>query len=100
MIKKCIKYLIIFILIVFLFLFNFGGLIYKNKITKKKELTEEQIKKFEQDIKDGKQIDIDEYVVKENNYQNRVTKYNSDISHMIEKIFRKLFEHFIKKIDI
>ena len=100
MIKKCIKYLIIFIFLVFLFLFNLGSFIYKNKITEKKELTEEQIKKFEADIKAGIEIDINDYVVKDTNYQNKITEINSNISHMIEKTFRKLFEYFIKKIDI
>ena len=100
MIKKIFKYTFIGLFILFVFFFNLGGLIFKNKITEKKELTEEQIVKFEQDIKDGKEIDVNKYLVKEKNYQNKITEINSNISHVIEKVFKKLFEHFIKNIDI
>lgn len=99
MIKKIIKYFTILLLIVFLFFYNMGEFIYKNKITEKKELTEEQIIKFEKDIKEGKEIDINDYVVKETNYQNKITEINSSISHTLEKVFKKLFKHFLKNID-
>jgi hypothetical protein len=99
MIKKVIKYFIVLILLIFLFIYNFGEMMYKSDLTIKKELTEEQIKKFESDIKDGKEININNYIVKENNYSNSVTEINSNISHFIEKTFRKLFKYFIKNID-
>lgn len=99
MFKKGIKYFIILIFLIFLFLFNFGDMMYKSDLTLKKELTEEQIKKFEKDIKDGKEININNYIVKENNYTNGITEINSNISHFIEKTFRKLFKYFIKNID-
>ncbi len=35
----------------------------------KKELTEEQIKKFEKDINDGKEIDIESYLEPVQNYE-------------------------------
>ena len=56
---------------------------YKTRISKVKTLTEEQIKVFEQDIKAGKEIDINDYVI------NRVD-YTNDLSNKIYKISLKL----------
>ena len=100
MIKKIINIIFVILFVVFLFLFTFGDYIYKNKVTTRKELTEEQIKKFEDDIKAGIELDLNKYLIKDNNYQNKITEINSNISHVIEKLFKKLFEHFLKNIDI
>ena len=100
MIKKIIKYSSILICLVFLFFFYFGKNIYKYKLTEKKELTEAQIEKFENDIKNGIEIDINEYVIKDKNYDNEITKLNTKISHMIDKGFKKIFEYFIKNIRV
>lgn len=76
--------------IFFLFLLSFIVLLvleetgyYKTRTSKAKTLTEEQIKIFEQDIKAGKEIDINDYVI------NRVD-YTSDLSNNIYKISLKL----------
>ena len=45
-------------------------------------LTEEQIKKFEQDVKDGKEIDIENYVTDVNkNYQTKLSQTGLNISN-------------------
>ena len=98
--KKILKYGIILFFSFFLFIYNFGQYFYKSDITIKKELTEKEIKKFEEDIKNGKEIDVSNYVVKKKNYNNKITTFNSNISHFIEKSFRKLFKYFIKNIDV
>ena len=52
---------------------------------KKMILTEEKIKEFEQDVKDGKEIDIKEYVTNDiPNYENNVSKLGSLISLQLE----------------
>ena len=51
----------------------------------KKVLTEEKIKQFEQDIANGKNIDINNYVVtNEQNYESKLSKAGDKISKKIE----------------
>ena len=98
--KKIIKYSLIGLFAIFLILYFFGSNIYQNWTTEKKILTEEQIMKFEQDIKDGKEIDMDEYIVKEKSYDNTVTNINAKISNIIEESFKKIFKYLLKNIDV
>ncbi|MBR1385635.1 MAG: hypothetical protein IJ568_02260 [Bacilli bacterium] len=100
MTKKISKVLMASLLIVFVIMYYFGGNIYDYKIIEKKNLTEEQIKKFEIDVKEGKEIDIEEYVVKDRNYSNKVTRLNTKISNIIETGFKKIFEYFLKNVNI
>lgn len=52
----------------------------------KKILTEEKIKQFEEDVANGKNIDINDYVViKEQNYETKLSKMGDKISTRIEK---------------
>ncbi len=81
-------------------MFYFGKNIYKYKLTEKKELTEKQIEKFENDIKNGIEIDIDEYIVKDKDYSNKITKTNKKISNTISRFFKKIFEYFLRNINI
>lgn len=47
-------------------------------------LTSEKIKEFEQDVKDGKNIDIENYVVTEKeDYSNTVSNFGMDVSNSI-----------------
>lgn len=65
MIEKTFKYGCIGLVLLFFFFFFVGDIIYKNRLTTKTILTEEQIKKFEEDVKNGVNIDINDYVVKD-----------------------------------
>ena len=61
---------------------------YETRMSKRTTLTQENIKKFEKDIKDGKAIDIDDYVVDENiDYSNTLTKAGNDLNEVIKKVF-------------
>ncbi len=76
---------------------------YDSSMRKKTEFTNNQIKRFEQDVKDGKQVDINDYLIDENkDYTNNTSKVGYYISSSIEKIlsdsiknigniFKKLF---------
>ena len=77
---------------------------YEYEIHKKVTLTEEKIKQFEQDVKDGKQIDVKDYL-EEPNYQ-----YNNSLSdaalHISEGIgdfvksgIERLFSGIAKMIE-
>ena len=56
---------------------------YEYEQYKKKELTEEQIKKFEQDISEGKEIDIETYLKPTKNYENKISNASLAISDTI-----------------
>lgn len=99
MIKKIVKYLLLIVISIFLILYFFGNNIYQGWITEKKNLTIEQIEKFEKDIENGVEIDLEEYIVKEKNYDNPVTIINSKISNVIEASFKKIFKYLLKNID-
>lgn len=105
--KKKINWLKIALIVLFigyisLFILNKTGY-YEGNMRKKMELTNKQIEKFEKDIKDGKQIDINDYLIdKKDDYTNNTSKVGYYISTSIEKIlndgikgvgsiFKKLF---------
>lgn len=79
---KFVFFLLIFSFFVLLFAEKIGY--YSNKTNKAKALTEEQIKIFEQDIKDGKEINIEEYVI------NKTTNYSTDLSNSLYKVSLEL----------
>ena len=63
-------------------------------------LTEEQIKKFEQDVKDGKEIDIENYVTDVNkNYQTKLSQTGLNISNGLANIVKTGVDGFFKYID-
>ena len=60
---------------------------YKNRNEKAKILTEEQIINFEEDIKNGKKIDIKKYVLYEDkDYSNKISKDVYGVSLKLENI--------------
>ncbi len=59
---------------------------YESKVAKKTALTEESIKKFEQDIKDGNPIDIESYTFENHkDYSNNTTNAAIFIGEKVEK---------------
>lgn len=67
---------------------------------RKTALTNEQIKRFEQDVKDGKQIDVEKYLKEnEKDYSNKVSDFTLATSKKIEQAFHSGLEYFFKKIE-
>ena len=97
--KKILKYLIVILLSLFSILYYFGTTIFQNGLSEKRDLTMEQIAKFEEDVKNGVEIDIKEYVVKDKTYDNLITNINKDISKFIGKGFKKIFKYLLKNIE-
>ena len=59
---------------------------YEAKTRKRTEVTEESIRKFEQDIKDGKEVDVEKYIVDEKkDYSNKTTDMAIYIGDKVEK---------------
>ena len=73
---------------------------YEYQNHQKKDLTEEQIKKFEEDIKSGKEVDINEYIIVDTRkYDNKLSKLASKLSDGISDIVNNGVEYTFKYIS-
>lgn len=72
---------------------------YEYNARKKMTFTKEQIEKFEADVKEGKNIDMQEYLKNtDKNYQNKISKATLSLSENISKITRKGINTIFTKI--
>lgn len=66
---------------------------YDYKLQEKTILTNEQIKKFEEDIKNGKEVDIESYLKEnEKDYSNNITTNITKVSLTTNKYLKKGIE--------
>ena len=90
--NKLFKLFCILTILIFLFCYfiEYSGY-YEYNLQNKKNLTEEQIKQFESDIKDGKEIDLNNYL-KENtiDYSNSLTKTTTEANLKLNNYLKKL----------
>lgn len=95
--NKIIKIILIFIIIFFLSLYfsKYSSDYYEMK----SNLTEEAIKNYEKDLKDGKNIVASNYLPEEKNYNNKVSKMGLGLSHLIENIVDNGFKYMMKYLD-
>lgn len=94
--------LVLFILFLVLYFSSNAGIIdYSSK--NRKELTEKEIMKFEEDIKNGKSIDINNYNKNNNRYSNGlskvVLKVSTNISGIAKDLVSNLFNQMEKSMD-
>ncbi len=76
---------ILFVVYVGLYIANVSGY-YETRLNHKTYLTNEEIKQFEQDIKDGKNISLKQYITKKNiSYNNKISKAGLFFSNCVEK---------------
>lgn len=62
---------------------------YRN--SKKVALTNDQIKQFENDVKNGKNVDLEKYIdVNNKSYQNAISKAGFSLSNTTEKVIQKI----------
>ena len=70
---------------------------YEYQNHKKSTLTEEKIKQFEKDVAEGKEVDINDYVVvEEKNYNNGLSKLTSKLSDGISNLVESGVENTFK----
>ncbi len=90
--NKVFRYAILISFVTFFALYlsqSTGYFEYRN--SKKVALTNEQIEKFEKDVKEGKNIDLEDYIdVNNKSYQNKVSKTGLSISNATEKVIQKI----------
>lgn len=106
--KKRVTSIFKFTIVVLLFLFITlyvsdmnGYFAYSN--FKRNVLTEEGIKKFENDVKNGVAIDIDSYIEEDIDYSNNISRTTLRISNKLGGYIRSgiasFFEHVTKNIE-
>ena len=99
------KFTLAILFIIFLTLF-FSGItgVYEYENKQKMLLTNEQIKKFEEDIKNGVEIDMEKYITNNSkNYQNFFSNLGSTlsntVSNFISSAVSKSFDTLTKFIE-
>lgn len=96
--NKLFKYFILssFVIFTALYISQASGYFeYRN--SKKVALTNEQIKKFESDVKKGKNVDVEKYIkINNRNYENKISKTGLFISKTSEKVIGKVIEETFK----
>lgn len=72
---------------------------YEYSNSKTNALTTEAIERFEKDIKEGKSIKASDYIKKENDYNNKLSKSGLAISNVIEGVFDKVMGFIFNEIN-
>lgn len=95
--KRLIKLIGIILLIFFLALYlsSYNTSYYENKNI----LTEDAIKRFEKDLKEEKKINVNNYIEKEKNYNNKVSTYTLKLSNLIDKCINKSLKLVLKYLE-
>ena len=95
--KRLIKLIGIILLIFFLALYLSS---YNTSYSENKNiLTEDAIKRFEKDLKEGKKINVNNYIEKEKNYNNKVSTYTLKLSNLIDKCINKSLKLVLKYLE-
>ena len=99
--NKSLKSLIIIIIVIFIacyYVSNSGY--YEYTIQKKTIITNERIKEFEQDVKNGNEVDIKDYLDNEDkDYSNKFTDIIYKLSNNGNKLARKCITAIFKKLS-
>lgn len=77
------------IFVIYIGLYIMDSLGYYNIAAKNKVITEEKLQEFESDVKNGKEIDLKEYVRDTTNYKNVYSNIGYSISVGIDNILNK-----------
>ncbi len=72
---------------------------YQYAENKKTILTNDAMKRFEKDIKEGKEINTKDYLVEETNYNNLLSTLGMKVSSLIEKGFNKAMNGLFNELS-
>ena len=99
-IKKSLGFIPIIILFMFVGLYFIYQNGYYDKLTRDKILlTNEQIERFEQDVIDGKDVTLEDYVEEKKDYTTKISKASLKISDKIDNLIDKGIKFIFKKIS-
>lgn len=96
--KTIIKLILITVFLSFLITYVIGmSGYYEYELSNKRIMTEEQMKQFEEDVKNNENIDLGDYVVNTHtDYTNKFTKGVTNASLTINKYLKKSIESVFK----
>lgn len=99
-IESIFKFILLCFIICFLVILFAGKTgYYEKKLRDNSILTEEQIKKFEEDLKNGKNVDISNYVINENkDYTTKLTSDVYSVSLKLEKTIDKIVKFIFNEV--
>ncbi|MBQ6281914.1 MAG: hypothetical protein IJK66_00055 [Bacilli bacterium] len=99
--EKVFRTVMIFLFVIFLTIYFSNSIgYYEYGMHKKIELTNEEIKRFEDDVKNNKEIDVEDYqknTIKD--YSNEISKISLSISNFASKYIKKGINGVFKAID-
>lgn len=72
---------------------------YEYTESKKTTLTKSAMERFEQDIKEGKEIKAENYLEQEKDYNNKASTLGMKVSSLIEKGFNKAMNGLFQEIS-
>ncbi len=94
-----ILFILLFLVVVFIILSSETNY-YEYSNNKKTSITEENIKRFEEDISKGKKIDISNYINEDKkDYSNKVTNLGDNLSNLINKTVNFILKTSFKAIE-
>ena len=98
--ESIFKFILLCFIICFLVILFAGKTgYYEKKLRDNSILTEEQIKKFEEDLKNGKNVDISNYVINENkDYTTKLTSDVYSVSLKVEKTIDKIVKFIFNEV--
>ena len=99
--KKLYKWFVWFLFLSFLVLYFAQKEGYYDEMNNKKNiLTEEKIKQFEEDVKNGVKIDVNNYLVEDKkDYSNKVSRFGLASSNFIAKYFKSGLTKIFNGVD-
>ena len=99
--NKIIKFTILIICFTFIvsyIIYETGY--YEYKLQNRTILTKEQMEKFEQDVNDGKNVDLNDYLVEtEKDYTNNLTNTTIKVSNTVNSYIKKGVELLFKQVN-
>lgn len=99
--EKVLKTIMIFLFVIFLTIYisNNKGY-YEYGLHKRVELTNEEIAKFEEDVKNNKDIDVNEYLKDSTkDYTNEISRISLSFSNFTSKYIKMGINGVLKTID-
>lgn len=91
---RIIKLFCSLVILIFLFSYfiEYSGY-YEYNLHSKKNLTEEEIKRFENDIKEGKDIDLNSYLIENTiDYSNSLTRTTSNVNIRLNDYLKSIIK--------
>ena len=91
--ENTFKIIFIFLFVIFLTMYiSVGSNYYEYELHKKVMLTTEATKKFEDDVKNNKEVDIDNYISSRVDYSNSFSKASTKVSKETKKYIKQGIE--------